>query len=204
MSKFKLLPIHNSQTRIGLLGGSFNPPHIGHVNITLQILKKFNLCKVFWLVTPCNPMKSVKDYESFANRFQKCVEITKQYSNKITVLDIETSFKNFFSSNTIQEIKRTHKSATLYWIIGCDNLLQIHKWYRWKNIFENANVIVYERTFMALKAHNTIASLHFRLVNIMHSEHNSLYEKFCILHGKRVNISSTNIRNMVLKDESTK
>jgi nicotinate-nucleotide adenylyltransferase len=75
--------------KIGILGGSFNPPHEGHVHISLETLKRFNLSHVFWLVTPCSPTKNSSSYEDLTKRVQKCVEITKPYSNKITILDIK-------------------------------------------------------------------------------------------------------------------
>lgn len=196
MSKFNLLSIKNS--RIGLLGGSFNPPHIGHINITLQAMRKFALCKVIWLVTPCNPLKNSNLYESLQTRVQRCIEITKPYSNKIVISDIEKSFRTFYSSNTIKEIHNTHSLAEIYWIIGCDNLLQMHKWYKWQKIFDMAKVIVCERTHLALKSHNMKVTHNIEQQHLFHfsglaNSHKRLY----ILHCKRINISSTKLRSML-------
>ena len=91
----KIIPIENC--KIGLLGGSFNPPHIGHLNISLRTLKKFNLSKIIWLVTPCSPMKSAAIYNDLETRVKMCQDLTKHYANKIQVIDIEKNFRNFFN-----------------------------------------------------------------------------------------------------------
>lgn len=186
-----------SNTRIGLLGGSFNPPHCGHLNISLQTLKKFNLSKVFWLVTPCSPAKNPSVYESFNSRVQKCLDITKDYSNKIHVLDIEKSFRNFYSSNTIKEIKK-QLNGSIYWIMGSDNLLQIHKWHKWKSIFRMTKVVVCERTLTTLQVRNAKASHNFQPWHLSSLSHvKEQKDGFYIFHTKKTNTSSTQIRTML-------
>ena len=190
----KIIPVRNC--RIGLLGGSFNPPHIGHLNISLKSLKKFNLSKIIWLVTPCSPLKSSSIYEDLQVRVKQCQEMIQSYSNKIEVIDIEKNFRNFYSSESIKEIKKWHRDVQFYWIIGCDNLLNIYKWRKWKMIFKMTKVIVCERTLMALKAHNTKAVLNFNTEHIINGGmveaiENDLY----IFHTKKITISSTEIRD---------
>ncbi len=202
MSKFKFLLLNNVSVKIGILGGSFNPPHEGHVHISLETLKRFDLSHVFWLVTPCSPTKNSSSYEDLTKRVQKCVEITKPYSNKITILDIEKFFKNFYSANTIECIKTMHPNAEIYWIIGCDNILQISKWYKWKNIFEKTNVVVCERSEMSIKLHNTKPAHNFEPKNIYSEfqiDKNILNTgtTFFMLHIRKIDISSTKIRHML-------
>lgn len=189
----RIIPVRSC--KVGLLGGSFNPSHIGHINISLQTLKKFNLSKIIWLVTPCSPLKSSSMYEDLQVRMKQCQEITKPYSNKIEVLDIEKNFRNFYSSESIREIKKWHRDVEFYWIIGCDNLLNIYKWRKWQKIFEMTKVIVCERTSMSLKSQNTKAVFNFdpqHIVNarLVESKANNLY----IFHTKKITISSTEIR----------
>lgn len=187
----KILPVDGP--KVGILGGSFNPPHIGHLNISLKAIKKFNLSRIIWMVTPCSPMKDKSIYDDLEIRVEKCKRITSDYSNKIKVVDIEKNFRNFYSSDSINQIKKWHRKTEFYWIIGCDNLLHIDKWQKWKMIFEMTKVIVCERTSMGLKANNTRASFNFKPSHIKNLDitHDS---GFSILHIKKVNISSTEIR----------
>ena len=187
-----------SRTKIGLLGGSFNPPHIGHINISLRVLKKFSLSKVYWLVTPCSPHKNENIYESLKGRLEKCLKITRQFSNRIKVLDIEKNYRTYFSSDTIKKIKSIHNQAEIYWIIGCDNLINIHKWHKWKQICELSHVVVCERSMIALKTHNLKASFNFKVDHIFNQETTTKVDKpISIFHMKKCNISSTELRSMI-------
>jgi nicotinate-nucleotide adenylyltransferase len=194
MSKLKFLNFRDSNIKIGILGGSFNPPHIGHVHISLQTMKRFGLSYVFWLLTPCNPTKNPATYISLPERFKKCLEITKHYQNKIKILDIEKFFRNNYSANTVDFIKTIHPNTEIYWIMGCDNILHFHKWYKWRNIINKTKIVVCERSEMGIKFHNTKASNNygFSVVNIKHEEGNLM-----MFHMKKINISSTNLRNML-------
>jgi len=181
--------------KIGILGGSFNPPHIGHLHISLAVLKKFGLSKIIWLVTPCSPLKPISLYDNLEVRVKKCKEITKDYINKVLVLDIEKNFRNFYSSNSIKEIIRWHPEVTFYWIIGCDNLLNIHKWEKWQSIFKKTKVIVCERSSISLKAQNTKVTFNFNPNHIVNGNiTNNLSDELYIYHTKKINISSTDIR----------
>ncbi len=185
-------------SKIGLLGGSFNPPHSGHINISLRVLKKFNLSRVYWLVTPCSPHKYSDSYESLERRIEKCLQITKNFSNKIKVLDIEKNQRTYFSSDTLQRIKRMNPDFELYWIIGCDNLLSIHKWHKWKRIFEISHIVVCERNDISLKIMNLKASFNFNPNYISNQDKIDITKKdFSVFHMKRDNISSTDLRGII-------
>lgn len=189
----RIIPV--SKCKIGLLGGSFNPPHIGHVHISLKVLKKFKLSKIIWLVTPCSPVKSPSLYEVLEVRVKNCNEITKDYVNKIEVVDIEKNFRNFYSSHSIKEIIRWHPQIEFYWIIGCDNLINIHKWEKWQNIFTDTKVVVCERSSISLKVQNSKVTFNFNPKHIVNGhliDHMS--DMLSIYHTKKINISSTDIR----------
>ncbi len=199
MSKFKFLLLNDSHVKIGILGGSFNPPHEGHVHISLETLKRFNLSHIFWLVTPCSPAKDPSSYDNITRRFQQCIDIIRPYKNKMTILDIEKFFKNFYSANTIEVIKNIHPQAEIYWIIGCDNILEIDKWYKWRSIFEKTNLVVCERSDMSIKIHNTKAAHNFNKKDICNASqiNENNRNSFFMLHIKKINISSTKIRSML-------
>lgn len=184
-----------TKCKVGLLGGSFNPPHMGHINISLGALKKFSLSRIIWLVTPCSPMKSKSVYSSLESRVEKCKLISEVYKNKIQVLDLEKNFRNYYSSNSLEEIKKWHRDIDFHWIIGCDNLLTIDSWYKWEKIFKTTKVIVCERTSMGLKSHNVKASHKFNPTHLSNQSIAPIKKQgFYIFHMRKVNISSTQIR----------
>lgn len=187
-----------SKTKIGLLGGSFNPPHIGHLNISLRVLKKFGLSKIYWLVTPCSPHKHHGGYAILEERLKKCLEITHAFSNRIKVLDIEKDQRTYFSSDTIKRIKSIHITAEIFWIIGCDNLINMHNWHNWQQIFNLSRVVVCERSTIALKAHNSQISFNFETDHILNQKlFINKKNNLLIFHMKKNNISSTELRNMI-------
>jgi nicotinate-nucleotide adenylyltransferase len=196
-SKYSLLPVRLNNAKVGLLGGSFNPPHYGHVHITLEAIKKFNLSYVFWLVTPHNPFKDIHTYALLSERVEKSIQITKPYSNKIKITDIEKFFRNTYSANTVQNINRMHSKTSFYWIMGGDNIFHMHKWFMWQRIFRMTKVALCERNDASFKVKNT------RMFNIfdcqhlhnMYTHHNHYKTDFFMLHTKKIAVSSTEIRN---------
>ncbi len=130
--------------RIGLLGGSFNPPHSGHLNLSLQIKKKYNLHKIIWIVTPGNPFKDPSIYKSFQERFQLCQNLTRKY-RFIEISDIDQKLKNYKTINTIRYFNKRYNSEQLYWIMGADSLINFHKWDLFREIFSEINIIIGDR-----------------------------------------------------------
>jgi nicotinate-nucleotide adenylyltransferase len=140
-------------------------------------------------------MKEQSIYSSLESRVEKCREITRPYKNKIYISDIEKNFRNFYSSSSLEKIKMCHRDIDFYWIIGCDNLLQIDKWYNWEKIFKLTKVLVCERTSMVLKSHNVRASHKFQPQHIYNNSTISQdISHFYILHGRKINLSSSEIR----------
>jgi nicotinate-nucleotide adenylyltransferase len=102
--------------------------------------------------------------------------------------------------NTIEAIHNIHPEAEIYWIVGCDNILHIDKWYKWQNIFESTNIVVCERSDMSIKIYNTKAAHNFNKEDIFNvSQLNGVTHgnSFFMLHIKKINISSTQIRSML-------
>ncbi len=200
-SKYSLLPLYNARIRVGLLGGSFNPPHHGHVHVSLEAIRKFDLAYVIWLVTPQNPFKPITLYSQLSTRVAKSLAITKPYSNKIKITDIEKFFRNTYSANTVSRIKQMHQNAKFYWIMGGDNIFHIHKWHMWEQIFNITRVALCERNETLFKVKNTKVANTFNcqhLSNVYNPKGNHNISKktnFVVLHIKKVIISSTQIRD---------
>jgi nicotinate-nucleotide adenylyltransferase len=186
----KFLPEDNEKLKIGLLGGSFNPPHKGHLAISLAVMKKFQLQRVFWLVTPCNPNKNPEDYLNLTARVELCKKLVQKESNVIKILDLEKDFKNYYSANTITNIKKSYPKTNFYWIMGGDNLLTFHKWFKWQEIVEKVKLLVCERGTTALKASRTKLAQHLPLLELDKKQEKG----FLLLHQTRIPISSSEIR----------
>lgn len=117
--------------RIGLLGGSFNPPHEGHVHISIAAMNTLGLDAVWWLVTPQNPLKE-ENPQPLEVRMQQCREINTH--PKVLVTDLEKDLGTRISYDTVRSIKRHFAKTEFVWITGMDNALSLHKWKRWKDL----------------------------------------------------------------------
>ncbi len=119
--------------RIGILGGSFNPPHKGHVHISNMVLKSLHLDAIWWLVTPQNPLKSGKELLSMDKRIELSQEITKD-SPKIIVTAMEREFNTTYSYATIKKLKKYYPNSDFVWITGMDNAHSMHLWQNWREL----------------------------------------------------------------------
>lgn len=129
--------------RIGLLGGSFDPPHAGHVHVARQALRELDLDRVWWVVSPGNPLKP-PPRASFEARMSACRRLVRGIP-AITVTDIERRFGTRYSVDTLERIRRAAPAARFIWIMGADNLASIHGWKDWREIFLKMPVVVYAR-----------------------------------------------------------
>ena len=180
---------------IGLLGGSFDPPHEGHVHITKLALKIFNLSKIWWLVCPENPIKSVipSDVNS---RFLASKKIMKHPS--VIITDLERKFKTKYTFQTLIKLKKLYPSTKFVWLMGADNLINLHHWKNWDWIMKNIPVGVLARPEEQIKAglsHTAIKFGKYRLPkekSIIIS--NYIPPVWTLSTGPMRNISSTEIR----------
>lgn len=120
--------------RVGLLGGSFNPPHEGHVHISRIALRTLQLDALWWLVSPQNPLKENPELP-FEKRFALCRDLTDSCSG-IIVSDIEKQFGTNLTWQTITLLKNHFPKTDLIWITGMDNALSMHTWHHWRRILE--------------------------------------------------------------------
>ena len=133
--------LRHKKKEIGILGGSFDPPHKGHVEISKISLKKIKLSKIFWVVTKQNPFKK-KPFFSLKDRLSKSKVSIKKYKN-IKVLYLEDKIKSSRTINVINYFRRVKKQKNLYLILGSDNLLKFHKWTSWKKIAKLVKLVVF-------------------------------------------------------------
>ena len=130
-----------SNKTIGLVGGTFDPAHKGHIAITKIAIKKLKLSKVLWVVTKKNPLKD-NPYYSLSQRLKKAKELTKGIK-KIQVIHLDKRVNSSRSINIINYLVNRKKLKNIYFIIGADNLINFHKWKDWKRIVKLTKLIVF-------------------------------------------------------------
>ena len=169
-----------NQNKIGILGGSFDPPHIGHIAISNIALKKFNLNKLIWIVTKKNPLKT-KPYFSRKMRIKLCKDLVKNYK-KISVKYFDDIVKSKNTYDVLEYIKNKNKGNKFYFIIGADNFIKFHKWKNWKNIPKIAKLVVFGRVNYSVKALKSVAAKKLKK------------NEWTYIYSKKINISSSLIR----------
>jgi nicotinate-nucleotide adenylyltransferase len=129
--------------RIGLLGGSFNPPHIGHIHISEMALKRLGLDYVWWLVSPQNPLKSPRETAPLAARMALATRLV--HERRVIVTDAERVLGTRYTIDTIKALKRRFPQLCFVWLMGSDNLAGFHVWKDWLQIVELMPVAVVMR-----------------------------------------------------------
>jgi nicotinate-nucleotide adenylyltransferase len=149
----RAIPPFTPGMRIGLLGGSFNPPHAAHRAISLFALKQLALDRVWWLVSPGNPLKDVSALRELDDRISAAQAIADD--PRIAVSRLEAVIGTRYTEDTIRYLRRHCPSAHFVWIMGADNLAQFHRWQNWQRIVAEVPIAVIDRpptTFRALAA----------------------------------------------------
>tara|TARA_B100000579_G_scaffold36131_1_gene25305 strand:- start:642 stop:1037 length:396 start_codon:yes stop_codon:yes gene_type:complete len=118
--------------KIGILGGSFDPAHKGHLKISIEAKKNFKINKIIWAITQKNPFKS-KSKLSLKKRITFAKKITKKY-NFITIKYYEDKIKSNRTINLINYVKKKNNKSDIFFLMGADNLISFHKWYKWRTI----------------------------------------------------------------------
>jgi nicotinate-nucleotide adenylyltransferase len=135
---------------IGLLGGSFNPPHVAHRLISEAALKRLGLDKVWWIVSPGNPLKKRIPTAPLAERMQLCRAVAT--NPHIVVTDFEADLPTPYTAATLAFLKARSPLVRFVWIMGADNLATFDRWERWREIFTMVPIVVVDRPGWRLKA----------------------------------------------------
>ncbi|MGE0421901.1 MAG: nicotinate-nucleotide adenylyltransferase [Reyranellaceae bacterium] len=130
--------------RIGLLGGSFNPAHEGHVHISLEALKRLGLDEVWWLVSPQNPLKAAAGMASLADRMTGARALAARH-RRLRVTDLERKLGTRYTIDTVRALRRRHPRARFVWLMGADNLRQLPRWKDWPALVESIPIAVIDR-----------------------------------------------------------
>ena len=168
--------------KIGILGGSFDPPHFGHIHISKQSLKKIKLKKVIWIITKQNPFKKKPSLDIYT-RIKLSKKLLKN-EKKISIKYIDNLAKSKNTFDTLKYLKKKNKKSKLFFIMGADNLISFHKWHKWKIISSKCNILVFDRTNYKSKS---LKSTAFKKLN---------GKGLKFIKYNKVNISSSKLRKI--------
>ncbi len=196
MTHVPRLPPFQPGMRIGLLGGSFNPPHEGHTLVTRLVLTRLALDRVWWLVTPGNPLKSQADLAALEARVEAARGLVA--GPRVAVTDIEAHIGARYTYDTLAWLTRRTPGVRFVWIMGADNLMQFHLWRHWRAIADLTPIAVVDRpgsTLQAMSSRAAIALQPWRAEENQAARFADLPPPaFLFLHGPRSDLSSTILR----------
>jgi nicotinate-nucleotide adenylyltransferase len=172
---------NNKKIKVGILGGTFDPAHKGHLEISKLAKKLLNLKNVIWAITKQNPFKDISK-SNLKNRIQ----FAKKLIAKNDFIKIRFYEEKISSNRTIDLINylKKDKKYELYFIMGADNLINFHKWHKWKSIVKKCNLLVFDRQGYKAKS---LKSVTYNGVN---------KKRLSFIKFKKVNISSSQLRKV--------
>ena len=142
------------RVRVGLLGGSFNPAHEGHIHLTREALRTLGLHQVWWLVSPQNPLKSASGMAPFAARLagaQAAIE-KAGLGGRVLATDVENRLGVRHTARVLRLLRRRYPRIAFVWLMGADNLGDISRWWHWTGVFHAARVAVFDRSPYSYRA----------------------------------------------------
>ena len=183
--------------RIGLFGGSFNPPHEGHVLVARTALRRLRLDRIWWLVTPGNPLKDVSGLPSQAERMAACRARVGR-DPRMVVTGFEAEIGTRYTAETIRYLTRRCPGVRFVWLMGADNLAGFHRWQEWEGIARSVPIAVIDRPGASLRAASAKAAQRFARGRIDETDAGELAglvpPVWVFLHGPRSEASSTRLR----------
>jgi nicotinate-nucleotide adenylyltransferase len=182
--------------RIGLFGGTFDPPHLAHLGASLLALKRLKLDRVWWLVTPGNPLKNTRGLAPLAKRIAAARALT--HHPRIDVTGLESVINTKFTYDTISWLLARCPRVRFVWIMGADNLRSFHRWQKWRGIAKLVPIVVVDRLGPSLYASASPAGQAFSHARIPEHDAATLPDRhapaWTFLHGLKSPLSSTALR----------
>ena len=180
---------------VGLLGGSFSPPHLGHVHISEVALRMFNLGKIYWVYAKHNPLKKNGPF-SLADRFKETKKLVKNPNIKLSPIEVMNNFN--YSFQLLKFLKRRNRHVNFIWVMGEDNIIHFHLWKNWQWIANNVKIAVIARGSNRSLVNSSTFALKYRAFRLRGRQAAKLqYFKppiWCVVDSKKIDISSTDIR----------
>jgi len=161
-------PIATKGMVIGLLGGSFDPAHEGHAHISREALKRMGLDQVWWLVTPGNPLKA-RQPAPLAERLARARVVMRSHP-RVKITALEQALGTRLTADTIDRLQAAYPGVKFVWLMGADNLVQFHRWGRWRDILRALPVGVLARPGAGVAARLSVAAQSFRVHRVQRGE----------------------------------
>jgi len=191
-----VLPIHSRGMRIGLFGGTFDPPHAAHRAACLLAMRRLGLDRVWWLVTPGNPLKNTGDLAPLSERLAAARLLSRH--PRIDVTDFEADLVTHYTFATVSYLIRRCPGVRFVWIMGADNLRHFHRWRRWRDIAALTPIAVIDRLGPSLYSAAGIAGHALGFARLPETAARSLPGRrppaWIYLHGLKSPLSSTALR----------
>jgi nicotinate-nucleotide adenylyltransferase len=182
--------------RIGLFGGSFDPPHEGHALVSRLALTRLRLDRVWWLASPGNPLKDTRGLASLDARIAAARKVTRD--PRIVVTGLEAEIGARYTADTLRFLHARCPGVHFVWIMGADNLLQFHRWRDWEEIMRTTPIAVIDRPGATLRAAGAKAAQRFPHARMKEGDAGLIAvaqpPAFLYLHGPRSPLSSTELR----------
>lgn len=195
-SHYLKMPHVEAGMAIGLFGGSFNPPHAGHVLLAEIALRRLELDQIWWIVTPGNPLKDLAELAPLKDRLAACEAITEDPRIKVTAF--EAAHQVRYTADTLEIVKSRNADVDFVWLMGADNLKNFHKWQRWEEIAQTFPIAVIDRPGSTLAFLSSKFAKTFDHARIDEDDAQALVRRpapaWTFIHGPRSPLSSTALR----------
>ncbi|TFF20851.1 nicotinate-nucleotide adenylyltransferase [Jiella endophytica] len=184
---------------VGVFGGSFNPPHEGHRLVAETAVRRLGLTRIWWVVTPGNPLKDHGALRPLDER----IDLVHQFASpaKSTVTAFEARYKVRFTADTLALVKRRRPDMRIVWVMGADSMASFHRWQEWRWIADNVPIAVVDRPGMTFPALASPFARRYAFARVAQERASILpYRQapaWTFLFGPRNEASSTRLRNAV-------
>lgn len=194
-------PLIRPGQRIGVMGGTFNPPHGGHALVSRTALRRLGLDQLWWVVTPGNPLKINNGLPPAAERMELCRRLAADRRMRITAF--EEALDTPFTAATLAFLNRRYPDVHFVWIMGADNLASFHRWQHWREIAGSVPITVVDRPGWRLKALASPAAQWMRRAYIPEAKARTLplmrAPAWTFLTGPLSALSSTELRSSLAR-----
>ena len=195
-ARYLRMPHVEKGMAVGLFGGSFNPPHAGHVLVAEIAMRRLELDQLWWMVTPGNPLKTGRELKPLAERVALSERITADPKIKVTAF--EASHHVRYTADTLALVKARNPGVNFVWIMGADSLRDFHRWQRWQAIAMTFPIAVIDRPGATLAFLSSKMAKTFDFARCDEDDAPLLAHTqapaWTFIHGPRSTLSSTAIR----------